>query len=437
MPDHARHEENHHRLVIVGGGFGGLYATRHLAKAPVNVSLVDKRNFHLFQPLLYQVASGSLSPGNIAVSLREIVAHQANADVILDEVLDIDPQNQALTLRADEHGHPNTLSYDTLILAPGSAKQYFGNDQWEEHAPGLKTLEDAVRIRRKVLYALECAEKETDPLKQAGWMTFVVVGGGPTGVELAGALSELVHGTMKASFRNIDTCQIRIIMVEAADRILAVFPEDLQQKACQRLEQRLGVTLLTNHRVQSIEPGKVILIHQETQKEILTETVLWTAGVKASPLGRILSERTGCELDRGGRVVVEADCSVPHYPNIFVIGDLANFAHTPNQKPLPGLASVAMQQGMYLANVIQHRLNHQVPPPFEYLDKGNMAIIGRNAAIAQVGDLHLSGFIAWMAWLLVHIFYLIGFDNKVLVTFQWAWNYLTKDRSACLITEQI
>jgi NADH dehydrogenase len=422
--------EHHHQVVIVGGGFGGLYAAQGLAKAPVRVTMVDKRNFHLFQPLLYQVASGTLSPGDIASPLREILAHQQNTEVFLEEVLDIDPEARVLTLRG------GSLTYDTLILAPGSNKQYFGHDEWEKPAPGLKTIEDAVRIRQKILLALESAEKEPDPEKRLGWMTFVVVGGGPTGVEMAGALAELVHGTLRQNFRHFDTRAVQILMVEAAERILAAYPESLQQKAIERLE-KLGVTILTGQTVQSIEAHQVVISQNNQQQIIPARTTLWTAGVKASPLGRLLAEKTGCPTDRGGRITVEADCSVSGHPEMFVIGDLANYAHTPDGKPLPGLAAVAMQQGKYVAKVIQCRLRGEATPTFKYRDKGSLAIIGRNAAVAQIGGIQLSGFPAWLVWLLVHIFYLIGFENKVMVTFQWAWNYLTRGRSACLITEQV
>lgn len=418
------------QVVIVGGGFGGLYAARALASAPVQVTLVDKRNFHLFQPLLYQVASGALSPGDIAAPLREILAHQANADVLMDEVIDIDPDNRIVSLRE------GSLHYDTLILAPGSSKQYFGHEEWQAQAPGLKSIEDAALIRRKILLALESAEKETDPAKQAGWLTFIVVGGGPTGVEMAGTLAELVHGTMKPGFHHLDTSQIRILIVEAGDCILGTYPRDLQDKAVQRLE-KLGVTILTGQMVKALDNESVTISDKDKSQNIQTRTVLWTAGVKASPLGQLLTEKTGCPPDKGGRVPVESDCTVPGHPEIFVIGDLASFTHTPDQKPLPGLAAVAMQQGQYVARVIERRFKNQSCPAFHYRDKGNLAIIGRGSAVAQIGKLHFSGFLAWLIWLLVHIFYLIGFENKIIVTIQWGWNYLTQGRSACLITERV
>jgi NADH dehydrogenase len=417
-----------HQVVIVGGGFGGLYAARNLAHVPVQVTLVDKRNFHLFQPLLYQVASGSLSPGDIAAPLRDVLADQQNVDVLLGEVVDIDPGNRLLTLR------DGSLRYDTLILAPGSNKHYFGHEDWETQAPGLKTIEDALRIRRKILLALESAEKESDAAKRDAYMTFVVVGGGPTGVELAGTIAELTHGAMKREFRHICQLNAKILLVEAGDHILAAYPPDLQEKAVKRLT-KLGVTILTKHMVQNVTENRVTIKQNEHSQDLEAHTILWTAGVNASPIGKMLADRTGCPTDKGGRILVEPDCSVPGHPEIFVIGDLAAFSHTPDGKPLPGLAAVAMQQGQYVARVIQHRLSNQASPAFQYRDKGNLAIIGRNAAIAQIGNLHLSGFPAWLVWLLVHIYYLIGFDNKVLVLFQWAWNYLTFGRSACLITE--
>lgn len=417
------------QVVIVGGGFAGLYAAQSLKHLPVNITLVDKRNFHLFQPLLYQVASGALSPGDIASPLRDILAHQRNVEVVMGEAIDLDIEKHLLILR------DGSLRYDALILAPGSDKQYFGHEEWQTEAPGLKTLEDAVKIRRKLLLALESAEKEPDPEKKRAWMTFTVVGGGPTGVELCGALAELVHSTFKTEFRHIDTRQVRILMLEAGDRILSTYPEDLQASALKRLT-RLGVTVSTGKTVKAIAPNKITVGEGDQAQDISTRTILWTAGVKASPLGQLLGEKTGCPMDKGGRVNVAADCSVPDHPEIFVLGDLANFSQTQDKKPLPGLASVAMQQGQYMGKVIQSRLENKPAPPFRYLDKGNLAIIGRNAAIAEIGSLHLSGFPAWLIWLTVHIFYLVGFDNKVLVTFQWAWNYLTRGRTACLIMEQ-
>ena len=424
-------DSQRHQVVIIGGGFGGLYTARNLAHAPAQVTLVDKRNFHLFQPLLYQVASGGLSPGDIAAPLRDILAHQKNAHVLLDEVVDIDPEKRLLTLR------DGSLRYDTLILAPGSDKQYFGHEEWQNNAPGLKTMEDAVRIRRKVLMALESAEKVHDPATQMAWMTFVVVGGGPTGVEIAGTLAELIHGTLRHDYRRCDVTQAKILMIEAGPKILAAYPEDLQEKAIERLK-KLGVTIMTGQTVQQITDNQITIAENGQSRDIEARTTLWTAGVKASPLGKVLAERTNCPVDKGGRILVEPDCTVPGYPEIFVIGDLANFSHTKDQKPLPGLAAVAMQQGQYVARVLERRMNNQSPlHPFRYRDKGNLAIIGRNAAIAQIGKLHLSGFPAWLVWLLVHIFYLVGFENKVIVIFQWAWNYLTRGRSACLITEQL
>jgi NADH dehydrogenase len=281
---------------------------------------------------------------------------------------------------------------------------------------------------------MESAEKAPDAETRAAWMTFVVVGGGPTGVELAGTLAELTHSAMKREFRHISQLEPRILLVEAGEHILAAYPADLQEKAVERLK-KLGVTILTKQAVQGVTQDKVTIAYNEHSQEIATQTILWTAGVKASPLGGILTERTGCPTDKGGRIRVNPDCSVPGHPEIFVIGDLAEFSHTRDGKPLPGLAAVAMQQGQYVARVIRDRLAHQQSPAFRYRDKGNLAIIGRNAAIAQIGHFHLSGFLAWLVWLVVHIYYLVGFDNKVLVTFQWAWNYLTFGRSACLITE--
>ena len=417
-----------HHVVIIGGGFGGLYAAKALSHAPVEVTLIDKRNFHLFQPLLYQVATGGLSPGDIASPLRAALKGQKNTTILKAEVVDIDPQNRKVFLRDGQ------LSFDSLIVATGAGYTYFGNDQWVDDAPSLKTVEDAIEIRRRILLAFEAAERETDPQKQREWLNFVIVGGGPTGVELAGALGELAHNTMCGEFRRIDSSQAQIFLLEAADRILGTYPPELTEKAEKSLRD-LGVKVLTNNTLFEIEKNGVSIRDTLTGEEttIPARTVLWAAGVQASPIGQILADHTNVELDRIGRVMVEPDLTVPGYPHIFVIGDLAHFEDA-SGSPLPGMAPVAMQQGEYAANLIKLRLQGQTSTPFKYRDKGRLAVIGRNSAVADLGYTQLSGFPAWLIWIFVHIQYLIEFDSKLLVLIQWAWNYFTRNRGARLIT---
>lgn len=415
-----------HRVVIIGGGFGGLYVAKALGRATVQVSLIDKRNFHLFQPLLYQVATGGLSPGDIASPLRAVLSRQKNTAVLIAEVTDIDVAGQKVILRDGEVG------YDTLIVATGASHHYFGNDQWEQTAPGLKTIENALDIRRRIFLAFEAAEREPDPTRRQAWLTFVVVGGGPTGVELAGALGELAHKTLKDDFRRIDPTEARILLLEGLDRILLAYPPELAAKAVASLE-KLGVTVQLNTMVTDIQGETISLKRGDETSQLQARTVLWAAGVKASPLGQILAERTGVELDRVGRVVVEPDLTVTGHPNIFVIGDLASFTHQ-GDKPLPGVAQVAMQQGQYAARLIQARLKGQTRPPFRYTDKGSLAVIGRNAAVADLGFIRFAGFPAWFVWIFIHIMYLVEFDNRLLVFVQWAWSYFTRNRGARLIT---
>jgi NADH dehydrogenase len=415
-----------HHVVIIGGGFGGLYAAKALRRAPVRVTVVDRRNFHLFQPLLYQVATGGVSAGDIAYPLRSIFARDRHFSVIMAEVLDIDVSQRTVIL------HDGCLTYDTLILAPGSTPQYFGHDAWAQHAPALKTVEDALEIRRRIFLAFEAAERESDPEKRRAFMTFVIVGGGPTGVEMAGTLGELAHGTLKHDFRAIDPADAKIFVLEGTARILATFPPDLSAKAETALA-RLGVTVRTGTLVTDLRDNTVTMRRGESTEILQAHTVLWTAGVRSSALGEALAKRTDVELDRGGRVKVAPDFTIPGHPEIFVIGDLAHFAHQ-HGKPLPGLASVAIQEGRYVGEVISQRLRGKTPPAFRFVDKGNLAIIGRNAGVADFGRFHLDGLLAWLLWLFVHIYYLIGFDNKLLVLFQWAWNYVTRKRGAQLIT---
>lgn len=415
-----------HNVVIVGGGFGGLYAAKALGRAPVNVTLIDKRNFHLFQPLLYQVATGTLSPADISSPLRAVVSENENTKVIMGEVKDIDPEQGKIFLSGEE------LNYDTLIVATGVSHFYFGNDHWETVAPGLKTIENALEMRRRIFMAFEAAEKETDPEKRRAWLTFVIVGGGPTGVELAGAIAELAFSTLKKDFRNIDTAEAKVLLLEGMDRILPPYAPDLSEKAEKSLN-KLGVTVQTKTLVTNIDNNIVTTKQGDTVEEIPARTILWAAGVKASAMGKVLAERAGAQLDRSGRVIVEADLSVAGHPNIFVIGDLANYTHQTG-KPLPGVAPVAMQQGEYVANLIKQQLAGYSMLPFQYIDRGSLAVIGRNAAVADLGFVKFSGVIAWLIWVFIHIYYLIEFDNKLIVLLQWGWNYWTKKRGARLIT---
>ncbi|NEO68791.1 NAD(P)/FAD-dependent oxidoreductase [Moorena sp. SIO3H5] len=415
-----------HHVVIVGGGFGGLYAAQALRKAPVKVTLIDKRNFHLFQPLLYQVATGGLSAGDISSPLRAILSHHKNTQVLMGKVIGLDPNQKTVQLADKE------LSYDSLIVATGVSHHYFGNDQWAKDAPGLKTIEDALDIRRRIYSAFEAAEKETDPEKRRAWLTFVLVGGGPTGVELAGAMAELAYDTLKNDFRDIDTSEARILLLEGMDRILPPYPPELSVKAQNSLE-RLGVTVQTKTLVTNIDNDIVTMRRGEQVEEINAKTVLWAAGMKASAMGKALANATGAELDRAGRVIVQPDMSLAGHPDIFVIGDLANFSHQTG-KPLPGVAPVAMQQGKYVSTLIQKRLKEETLPDFHYQDYGNLAVIGRNAAVVDLGFVKFSGFPAWLAWIFIHIFFLIEFDNKLLVMIQWAWHYLTFKRGVRLIT---
>ncbi|HHP7243656.1 MAG TPA: NAD(P)/FAD-dependent oxidoreductase, partial [Elainellaceae cyanobacterium] len=370
--------------------------------------------------------TGSLSPADISSPLRVVLSSHRNIRVLMDEVTDIDPVNQQVILRSE------ALPYDTLILATGGSHHYFGNDHWESSAPGLKTVEDALEMRRRIFLAFEAAERELDPQKRKAWLTFVVAGGGPTGVELAGALAELAHGTLKADFRSIDTSEAQIILLEGMDRVLPPYPPVLSADAERSLAE-LGVTVKTKTMVTDITDHVVTARQGDRIEHIQSRTILWAAGVKASGMGKVLAEKSHAELDRAGRVMVAPDLSVPSHPNIFVVGDLAHYAHQ-GDKPLPGIAAVAMQQGSYVAKLIGHRLAGKELAPFRYSDGGSLAVIGRNAAVADLGALKLSGLPAWLIWVFVHIYYLIEFDNKLVVMTQWAWNYLTRSQGARLIT---
>ena len=405
-------------VVIVGGGFGGLYAARALHHVDVQVTLLDRRNHHIFQPLLYQVASAALSPGDIASPIRWILRRQKNVAVLMADVRGVDPARRVVILADGE------IAYDFLILATGATHAYFGHDEWQVMAPGLKTLEDALEIRRRVLLAYERAERESDPAKRAALLTFVVIGGGPTGVELAGALAEISRQSLARDFRHFDPGSANIVLIEAGPSILTTFPEMLREAAHKDLK-RLGVEVRTGKPVTGVANGRVDM----GSESIEAATVLWAAGVAASPVGVTL----GVPTDRAGRVIVQPDLTIPGHPDLFVIGDLASFTG-PHGKPLPGVAQVAIQMGRHAAANIGRALDRQPYRPFVYRDLGNMATIGRASAIADFGWLRLKGWIGWLAWLFVHIMNLIGFRNRIIVLIQWAWAYFTYQRSIRLIT---
>jgi NADH:ubiquinone reductase (H+-translocating) len=420
------------RVVIVGAGFGGLKAARGLRNAPVDVTVIDRNNHHLFQPLLYQVATAGLSPADISAPIRGILKRQENTSVMLAEVTGVDLQEQRVLM------HDRAVPFDYLVLATGARHSYFGHNEWEAFAPGLKSITDATTLRRNILLAFEAAEIESDPERRETLLTFVLVGAGPTGVEMAGAIAELAHKALVAEFRHIDPASARIILVEAGPRILATFPERLARKASKALI-KLGVEVRTEVAVEDINADGVVIAGEP----LAAKTVIWTAGVAASLAGQWL----GAETDRAGRVKVQSDMSVPGYPNVFVIGDTA--CATQAGKPLPGVAQVAMQEGTYVASVITRRLEsgdignahadgstvfRSTYAPFHYHDKGNLATVGRSFGIVDIGRVQFGGFIAWVTWLAVHILFLIGFRNRFLVMFQWAWAYLTFQRGARLIT---
>ena len=406
------------RVVIVGGGFGGLYAARALRGEPVQVTVVDRRNHHVFQPLLYQVAMAALSPGDIASPIRWILRKQKNVEVILAEAIGVDLPANRLLLR------DGSLPYDFLIVATGATHAYFGHDEWRKVAPGLKSLEDALEIRRRVLLAFERAERESDSERRAAELTFVVIGGGPTGVEMAGALAEISRQSLARDFRHFDPGSAKILLLEGGPSILSAFPENLRDAAKRDLE-RLGVMVRTQSIVTGLAPGAVSV----GSEIIRAETVLWAAGVSASPLGAAL----GVPVDRAGRVKVQPDLTIPGAANVFVIGDLATLAGE-DGRPLPGVAQVAIQMGQHAVRNILRALEHQPLRPFHYHDLGNMATIGRASAVADFGRLRLSGWLAWLAWLFVHILNLIGFRNRLVVFVQWAWAYFSYQRAVRLIT---
>ncbi len=423
-----------HRIVVVGGGFGGVQACVKLARLRVDVTLVDRRNFHLFQPLAYQVATGSLSPAEICYPLRRIFRRRRNVRVELAEVVGFDLAARRVALRDVALGTaPEALEYDTLIVSGGSQYSYFGHDEWQEHAAELKSLEGALTIRRRILEAFEAAELEPDPERQAALLTFVVVGAGPTGVEMAGQIAEIARDT-RSDFRNFDPRTARILLVEALDRILTSFPESLSAKALRSLEN-LGVTGRLGESVIAVDGDSVTVQGaDEATERIPTRTVIWAAGVNASPLARMLAEQAGEEVDRAGRLTVQGDLSVPGHPEVLAIGDMVSVHQRDGSTlVLPGLAPVAMQQGRHAARVVADRLAGRDPKPFHYIDKGNLATIGRARAVADVKGVHLSGFLAWVTWLVVHLWYLIGFQNRLLVIIRWAVSFFTHGRGARLI----
>jgi NADH:ubiquinone reductase (H+-translocating) len=414
------------RVVIVGGGFGGLYAARSLKHADVDVTLIDRRNFHLFQPLLYQVATGALSPGEIASPLRYVLNRQKNTRVLLGEVSDIDVDAREVILT--DHSR---VPYDTVIFATGSTHSYFGHPEWAALAPGLKTVEDATEIRTRFLLAFERAEKDADPIARSAHLTFVVVGGGPTGVELAGAMAEISHDTLKKDFRSINPAGAKIFLIEGTGRLLPTYPPKLS-RAAELALNKLGVQTQTGAMVTGIDENGVRVKSGNSVTTIPSKTVLWAAGVQASPIGKMLSERLRLTLDQAGRVPVEPDLTVAGHPEILIIGDLAAFLQ--DGKQLPGVAPTAMQQGRYAATLIVRRLQNEKTKPFHYFDKGSLATIGRNQAVAEIGPLRFSGILAWLAWLFIHLLYIVEFENRLLIAVHWAYDYFTHNRGARLIT---
>jgi len=419
------------RIVILGGGFAGLNAAQKLKHADVDVTLIDRRNFHLFQPLLYQVATGSLSPGQIAAPLRSVLRRQKNVRVLLGDAVDVD-QNARRVILADGASFP----YDSLIVATGSQTSYYGNDQWREAAPSLKSVEEATAIRHKILYAFERAERAAPPEETRAWLTFVIVGAGATGIELAGALGEIARQTLKHDFRHINPGSARIILMEGGSRVLSAYPEDLSAKA-EKLVAKLGVEVHKDVMVTAIDDDGVSFHRGNATERLEAKTVLWAGGVTMTPFGRKLAERTQAETDRSGRIKVNPDLTIPAHPEIFVVGDLAYREEEP-AKPLPGVAQVAIQGGSYAAKVIKARLAGKKDlPPFHYFNKGDMAVIGRAAAIANIFGVHVSGVLAWLAWLFIHLMYIVQFQSRVLVFIQWGFEYLTFSRGARLITGHV
>lgn len=417
-----------YRVLILGGGFGGLLAAQKLKRAPVQVTLLDRRNFHLFQPLLYQVATGSLSPGDIAAPLRSVLSSQRNTEVLLGEAADIDPDSRRVIL-ADG----SVFEYDALIVATGSQTSYYGHDEWRPAAPSLKTVEEATAIRHKLFFAFERAERAETEEEARQWLTFVIVGAGATGMELAGALAEIANQTLKHDFRRINPRNARIILMEGGGRVLAAFPEPLSQKA-EKLVTRLGVEVKKNVLVTSVDEGGVTYKSGESAERLAAKTVLWAGGVTTNTFGRMLAARAKAETERNGRIKVTPQLTIPNYPDIFVVGDLAA-AFDENGKPLPGVAQVAMQGGVYAAKAIRARIAGKPElAPFHYFNKGDMAVIGRAAAVANIFGFQVSGLLAWLIWLFIHLMYIVEFQSRVVVFIQWGFEYLTFSRGARLIT---
>jgi NADH dehydrogenase len=418
-----------HRILILGGGFGGLYAARALRRAEAEITLIDRRNFHLFQPLLYQVATGALSPGEISAPLRGILERQKNTRVLLGEAADVDPAARRVTLKDGA-----VFDYDSLIVATGSKSSYFGNDQWRDWAPSLKTVEEATAIRHKILYAFEAAERAPDAGGRQAWLSFVIVGGGPTGVELAGALGEIARHTLKNEFRAIQPADACIHLLDGGPRLLSAYPEDLSAEAEQDL-MRLGVRVRCNVKVVGVDDHGVTFEDEARgHHRIDAKTVLWAGGVMTTSFGRTLAQRTNADTVGHGAIKVRPDLTIPGFPDIFVVGDLAA-ALNAEGKPLPGVAQVAMQEGAYAAKAIERRIQGAPPmQPFRYFDKGDLAVIGRGKAVARIFGVHLKGLVAWLVWLFVHLMYLVQFQSRVLVFIQWGFQYLTWSRGARLIT---
>src|SRR6266403_2028088 len=420
--------EQKHRVIILGGGFGGLAAAKKLKRAPVEVTLIDKRNFHLFQPLMYQVATGSLSPGEIAAPLRGVLSRQQNTQVLLGEAADVDPIAKRVTLCDGA-----TFEYDSLIVATGSQTSYYGNDSWREWAPSLKSVEEATAIRHKILYAFERAERSATEAEARAWLPFVIVGAGATGMELAGALAEISNETLRHDFRRINPRNARIILIEGGERVLSAFPEKLSAKA-EKLVTQLGVDVEKGVLVTCVDENGVTYKKGDTTERLAAKTVIWAGGVTTNSFGKTLAARTKAETDRNGRIKVTPQLTVPNYPDIFVVGDLAA-ACDEKGKPLPGVAQVAMQGGVYAAKAIRARLAGKAElKPFHYFNKGDMAIIGRAAAVANIFGFQVSGLLAWLIWLFIHLMYIVEFQSRVVVFVQWGFEYLTFSRGARLIT---
>jgi NADH dehydrogenase len=426
-----------HQVVVVGGGFGGLETVKALRGAPVEVTLIDRNNYHLFQPLTYQVATGSLSPDEIAEPLRTIFRRDTSVHVVMGEVTDVDLERRVVRVEPPASDlEAREVAYDTLVVAGGSSYSYFGHEEWRPFASEVKSLDSALEVRSRILRAFEAAEGEPNQEHRAAWLTFVVVGAGPTGVEMAGQIAELAGDTLPGDFRVIDPRFGRVLLVEMADRVLPAFPPRLSSRAAQALEQ-IGVAARPGYRVVDIDSDGVEIESGDGQTQrVAARTVIWAAGVAASPLAGLLADASGAEVDRAGRVTVEPDLTIPGHHSALAIGDMARVRnpHTGKVDPLPGLAPVAMQQGRYAGRLVRDRLAGRPTPPFRYFDKGSLATIGRARAVADIRRLKISGFVAWAIWLIVHLYYLIGFENRLVVLVRWSYNFLTHGRGGRLIT---